>query len=227
MKRSEINQMIKEMEELIESLYFKTPDFLNWTSENWKDKGQEFDEIRDTMLGWDVTDYGLGKFEKIGLTLATLRNGNPGNPKYRKTYCEKLVMIKEDQVAPMHYHKNKMEDIINRGGGNVFVQLYNTDVTGDLLSTDVLISTDGRNYYIPAGFKVKLCPGESMSMYPNIYHEITVEPDGKRVLLGEVSMCNDDINDNFFLEKVGRFPSVEEDEAPYRLLCTEYPRNRN
>ncbi|MCI9340130.1 MAG: D-lyxose/D-mannose family sugar isomerase, partial [Dorea sp.] len=43
-------------------------------------------------------------------------------------------------------------------------------------------------------------------------------------LLGEVSMCNDDENDNRFYEPVARFPEIEEDEPPYRLLCTEYPR---
>jgi len=43
------------------------------------------------------------------------------------------------------------------------------------------------------------------------------------VLLGEVSQCNDDNTDNRFYEKVGRFPAIEEDEPPYRLLCDEYP----
>jgi D-lyxose ketol-isomerase len=36
-------------------------------------------------------------------------------------------------------------------------------------------------------------------------------------------MCNDDNTDNFFLEELGRFPAIEEDEPAYRLLCTEYP----
>ena len=29
--------------------------------------------------------------------------------------------------------------------------------------------------------------------------------------------------DNRFLNPLGRFPTIEEDEAPYRLLCNEYP----
>lgn len=36
-------------------------------------------------------------------------------------------------------------------------------------------------------------------------------------------MCNDDENDNCFYEQMGRFPEIEEDEPPYRYLCTEYP----
>ncbi len=43
------------------------------------------------------------------------------------------------------------------------------------------------------------------------------------MLLGEVSQCNDDNSDNRFNPPVGRFPAIEEDEAPYRLLCSEYP----
>jgi D-lyxose ketol-isomerase len=43
------------------------------------------------------------------------------------------------------------------------------------------------------------------------------------VLLGEVSQCNDDNTDNRFSPPVGRFPTIEEDEPPYRLLCNEYP----
>jgi D-lyxose ketol-isomerase len=44
------------------------------------------------------------------------------------------------------------------------------------------------------------------------------------VLLGEVSQCNDDNTDNRFNPLLnGRFPAIEEDEAPYRLLCNEYP----
>jgi len=44
------------------------------------------------------------------------------------------------------------------------------------------------------------------------------------VLLGEVSQCNDDNTDNRFNPPVGRFPIIEEDEPPYRLLCNEYPK---
>ena len=43
-------------------------------------------------------------------------------------------------------------------------------------------------------------------------------------MIGEVSMCNDDETDNRYYEKMGRFPEIEEDEAPLRYLCTEYPK---
>ena len=36
-------------------------------------------------------------------------------------------------------------------------------------------------------------------------------------------MVNDDNTDNRFLNPMGRFPKIEEDEAPLYLLCNEYP----
>ena len=65
MKRSEINACIKDMEQLIKAHGFELPPFCNWTPEEWQDKNHEYDEIRDNMLGWDITDYGLGYFSKV------------------------------------------------------------------------------------------------------------------------------------------------------------------
>ena len=42
--------------------------FCHWTPEEWKEKGEEYDEIRDNMLGWDITDYGQGDFDKCGFS---------------------------------------------------------------------------------------------------------------------------------------------------------------
>ncbi len=222
MKRSHINAVLKKMEGMINEYKFALPPFLSWTPEEWADKGHEYDEIRDNMLGWDVTVYGLGKYEELGIALITIRNGNANNPKYTKTYAEKLIMIEEGQTSPMHFHWNKMEDIINRGGGNLIFRLYNATKDGQLADTDVEINQDGRKYMVKAGSDIVLKPGESLTLYPYYYHEFVVQPGTGTVLLGEVSMCNDDNTDNRFLEPLGRFPTIEEDEPPYRLLCTEY-----
>ena len=222
MKRSHINAVLKKMEGMINEYKFALPPFLSWTPEEWAEKGHEYDEIRDNMLGWDVTDYGLGKYEELGIALITIRNGNAKNPKYTKTYAEKLIMIEEGQTSPMHFHWNKMEDIINRGGGNLIFRLYNATKDGQLADTDVEINQDGRKYVVKAGSDIVLKPGESLTLYPYYYHEFVVQPGTGTVLLGEVSMCNDDNTDNRFLEPLGRFPTIEEDEPPYRLLCTEY-----
>lgn len=222
MKRSEINAIIRRFEALLAEHRFELPPFCKFTPEEWESKGHEYDEIRDNMLGWDVTDYGMGDYAHLGLALITLRNGNVHNPKYTKSYAEKIIMCDAGQVSPMHFHWNKMEDIINRGGNDIHFTLYNATNDEQLADTDVEIFQDGRRYFVPAGSTVVLKPGESLSLYPYYYHEFVI-PEGGSVLIGEVSMCNDDNTDNRFLKPLGRFPAIEEDEAPYRLLCNEYP----
>jgi len=223
MKRSKINQVIKDMENLIKEYRFAMPPFAEWTLADWEQAGHEYDEIRDNKLGWDITDFGLGRFDEVGFSLFTIRNGNPNNKKYRKTYAEKLLMLYEGQTAPMHYHWSKMEDIINRGGNDVYITVYNGDSNGEKLDTDVTVNMDGKEFVVPAGQRIRLKPGESITIPPYMYHDFMVLKEGGPVLLGEVSMCNDDDNDNRFFDPIGRFPAIEEDEAPYRLLCNEYP----
>ena len=121
MKRSKINKLLKENIEFIKSMNFNLPPFAYFTPHEWEEKGKEYDEIRKNMLGWDVTDYGHGDFEKIGLFLFTIRNGNFSDPDNKKTYAEKLLISDENQYSPMHFHYNKMEDIINRGGNDLIV----------------------------------------------------------------------------------------------------------
>lgn len=225
MKRSEINHALKEMERTIEKYQFALPPFCHFTLEEWQEKGSEYDEVRDNMLGWDITDFGLGQFEKIGFSLITIRNGNLKNNHYVKPYAEKLLFMQEGQTAEMHYHGYKMEDIINRGGGNVLIRVYNSTPDGQFSDEPVKITCDGRSLEVAPGTQVKLTPGESITITQGMYHDFAVEEGTGAVLLGEVSMCNDDKTDNYFYNpEVGRFPNIEEDEPPYRLLCNEYPR---
>ncbi len=223
MKRSEINTVIRDMENLTREFRFALPPFASWQPADWAAAGPDYDEIRDNKLGWDITDYGLGRFAEVGFGLFTLRNGNYHNPKYKKSYAEKILMLYPGQTAPLHFHWSKMEDIINRGGNVVYITVYNGAEDGIRLDTDVVVHLDGREMTVPAGTQVKLSPGESIAIDPYLYHDFIVPVEGGPVLLGEVSMCNDDDNDNRFYEPIGRFPKIEEDEAPYRLLCTEYP----
>lgn len=223
MKRSKINAVIKDMEQLVREQGFKLPDFSQWSAEEWKKLNGEYEEIVENKLGWDITDFGLENFDKVGFSLFTIRNGNmQDRERYPKPYAEKLLMLYEGQSAPMHYHWSKMEDIINRGGNDLYIKVYNGDEEKRKLSTDVEVHSDGRCYTVPAGTNILLRPGQSITIYPYVYHEFHVPETGGAVLIGEVSMCNDDENDNCFFEPIGRFPEVEEDEVPYRLLCNEY-----
>ena len=224
MKRSQINRIMRENLEFIEKMGFRLPPFAFYPPEKWQTLGHEYDEIREHMLGWDITDYGHGDFEKIGLFLFTLRNGSLSDPDCKKTYAEKLLISDEDQYSPMHFHHYKMEDIINRGGGNLIVEVYNATEDDGLADTDVTVTTDGVVRVVPAGTKLRLTPGESITLPPRQYHAFWAERGTGKVLIGEVSMVNDDNTDNRFYEVQGRFPEIEEDEAPLYLLCNEYPK---
>ena len=225
MKRSEINKALKDLEALCNKFHFALPPFCHFTPEEWKEKIKDYQEVKDCMLGWDITDHGLGDFDHCGLSLITIRNGSQQMPKkYPKVYAEKIMGQKEGQVCPLHFHWYKTEDIINRGGGNLLVKVYNSLENEEIdYKNDVKIISDGRTYYVKAGSIVRLCPGESIHIYQRMYHSFTPEIGHGDVLIGEVSQCNDDNIDNRFNPPLGRFPKIEEDEPPYRLLCNEYP----
>ncbi len=223
MKRSELNEIMEDAVNFINEMNFQLPPFAYWTPQDWQDKGSEYDEIRDNMLGWDITDFGSGEYNKTGLLMFTLRNGNFDKEKYKKPYAEKLLIVQEEQVTPYHFHWSKMEDIINRGGGNLLVKIYNSTNDGELDDTDVWISMDGKNYKAPAGTVVKIKPGESITLFPEVYHKFWGEGDTGKILIGEVSTVNDDNEDNRFLKKIGRFPEIQEDTEPLYLLANEYP----
>ena len=180
-------------------------------------------EIVENNLGWDITDFGQGNYDKFGLFLFTIRNGNVANLKTGrgKTYAEKALIVTEGQVTPMHFHWNKVEDIINRGGGRLAIKLYNSTTDEKLADTDVTVSLDGVRRTIKAGDTVVLKTGESITLPDYLYHEFWAE--GGTVLAGEVSKVNDDVNDNCFLHPTGRFPTVEEDVPPLHLLVGDYP----
>lgn len=221
MKRSEINTILKRAVAFAAEKNFLLPPFAFWNARDWADKGEEFNEIRDNMLGWDITDFGSGDFSKVGLLMFTLRNGNFKDPNYTKSYCEKMLISETGQITPFHFHFKKMEDIINRGGGVLAMQLYNSTADGGFDNTDVKVSRDGRNYSVKAGSIIKIYPGESVTYYPGIYHQFWAEE--SPVLIGEVSKVNDDRVDNRFYSSTGRFPEIEEDEEPLYLLSMDYP----
>lgn len=226
MKRSEINRYIVEAHAFFKQHGFTLPPFADWTPEDWSHRGPETGELREARLGWDVTDFASGRFSEIGLTLFTLRNGSPSRPHPIKTYAEKILLVRDGQVTPFHYHARKTEDIIHRGGrgtGRLALELYNSDEDGGFAQTAVTVLCDGMLRRVDAGATVTLGPGESITLTPRLYHTFyAIEGD---CMIGEVSSLNDDATDNFFKDPLPRYPAVVEDEPPVRLLCNEYPKN--
>ena len=227
MKRSFINTRIEEGIAFCNRNKFHLPRWAYWTAKDWSAAGHEADEIRRCMLGWDMTDFGSNDYARCGLLLFTIRNGKPGaqTDKSGKDYCEKLLLVDDEQVTPTHFHWYKMEDIINRGGGELVMELWTADPKTEAIdrSRGVRISIDGIERTFAAGEKVVLSPGESITLPPFMYHRFYAAKGKGMVLGGEVSRVNDDANDNRFLEKLPRFSAIEEDAAPVHLLCNEYP----
>lgn len=220
MKRSEINQILKTAKAFMGDRQFFLPPWADWKPADWRQNRENAGEIIDNMLGWDITDFGSGDFYKRGLFLFTIRNGKFNADK--KTYAEKIMIVEENQETPMHFHASKMEDIINRGGGNLVIELYNSTPDKKFDTTPVHLKTDGVKRVVEAGGKVVLTPGESICLEQGMYHRFYGEQGKGKVLVGEVSMVNDDTSDNFFYEPVGRFPMIDEDEQPLHLLVSDY-----
>jgi hypothetical protein len=128
----------------------------------------------------------------------------------------------EEQETPMHFHWNKSEDIINRGGGNLVMELYKATDDDGLSDEPVKVSIDGVLTTVKAGKPLILVPGQSICLRSRVYHRFYGEKGKGRVLIGEVSMVNDDANDNRFLEEIGRFPDIIEDVEPLHLLVNDY-----
>jgi D-lyxose ketol-isomerase len=224
MKRSEINQIMRDGTAFLQSHGFLLPRFAYWGPAEWATRGEEVREILDREYGWDITDFGSGNYERVGLFIFTIRNSDPApnRPVPGKIYAEKILICDPGQVTPMHFHWRKVEDIINRGGGDLMVQVYNSTPDEGLTDTDVTLNLDGVKTVVKAGDVVRLQPGDSITIPNCLYHKFW--GDRGRVMVGEVSLANDDNVDNRFYEEVGRFPEVEEDEPPLYLLVKDYPR---
>ncbi len=220
MKRSEINQLIRNSIEFFNEMNFKLPPWAYWEPEEWKGKYDTCSEIIENMLGWDLTDFGSGDFHKRGLILFAIRNGNQKLD--NKIYAEKIMIVEENQETPMHFHWSKMEDIINRGGGNLVIELYKSDKNEDFSDEDLDVKIDGVKRTVKPAGKVILTPGESICLEQGMYHRFYGEEGKGKVLVGEVSAVNDDSTDNRFHEEVGRFPEIIEDEEPLHLLVSDY-----
>ena len=223
MKRSRINQIMAEADEMIRSYGFVLPPWAYWTPEEFKARAGVAQAVIDARCGWDITDYGAGRYDEMGLFLFTLRNGRLADLQGGggMCYAEKLLISKQDQLSPMHTHVIKAEDIINRGGATMVIELYGSDPAGNFDETaGGVVMCDGiRREYAP-GEKLRFAPGESVTLMPGDWHAFWGE--GGDVLIGEVSTVNDDETDNIFREPIGRFATIEEDAPPTHLLVSDY-----
>jgi D-lyxose ketol-isomerase len=223
MKRSQINQELKWAKDLLDKNNIKLPPFGYWTLEEWKSDKKDLSALKEVMLGWDITDYGKDKFNQLGAVLFTLRNGSLKDNRIGTPYAEKLIVLKDGQRLPIHYHASKTEDIINKAGGVLAIKLYNSLENGEVdYKSEVSVDLDGVTYVFEAGEEVNILAGNSITLRPYMYHMFWAKEGCGDLICGEVSSINDDNTDNYNAEEVSRFSKVEEDEAILHPLCNEY-----
>ena len=223
MKRSRINDIMASADEMIRHYGFVLPPWAYWTTDEFVARKDEAARVISARNGWDITDYGDGDFDKMGLFLFTLRNGLLDDLQRGggMCYAEKLLISRQDQLSPMHTHVIKAEDIINRGGATLVIELFGSDDDGNFAEDKGgTVYCDGLRRDYGPGEKLKLAPGESVTLMPGDWHAFWGE--GGDVLIGEVSTVNDDETDNVFREPIGRFAEIEEDVAPTHLLVSDY-----
>ena len=225
MKRSTINEIMRQADDFIRSFGFTLPPFAYWSPEDMRARRGQIDSIIQGRMGWDITDYGEGRFDEMGLFLFTLRNGRQADLTRGggMCYAEKLLISRKDQLSPMHRHYLKAEDIINRGGATMAIELFGSAPDGSFDATaggTVLCDGIAREY--APGEVLLFKPGESITLMPGDWHAFWGE--GGDVLIGEVSTVNDDETDNWFRDPIGRFADIEEDVAPDHLLVSDYGR---
>jgi D-lyxose ketol-isomerase len=223
LSRSAVNQSIEMAIEVFARYDIHLPRFAFWSPVDWQGQNSAADEIRQCRLGWDVTDFGHGNCEHIGRTLFTLRNGSKKQPGYPKPYAEKLLFDPEGQRAPAHFHLSKMEDIINRAGGNILVQLTAVDDSNRPRTKPLRVQLDAQSVMLEPGGIIKLEPGQSLCIPPRTIHQFWAEEGSGVTVSSEVSSLCDDLEDNYFLDPTARFPEIEPDEPPRHYLCHEYP----
>ena len=85
---------------------FVLPPFAYWTPDAFKAKADDARHVIDARCGWDITDFGAGSFDELGLFLFTLRNGRLADLSAGRGMCyaEKLLISRRDQITPMHTH---------------------------------------------------------------------------------------------------------------------------
>jgi D-lyxose ketol-isomerase len=218
MKRSEIEAAIDAALASAEEHGFALPPFAFWDRDEWVRRAAELRVPLERGLGWDVTDFGRGDFDAVGLTLLTVRNGTLEEQAagIGQTYAEKVMHVRVGQETPFHLHRRKTEDILNRGGGELVVELVDPEEPAG----PVRALVNGLPIDVASGTLLRLGPGEGVQVPHGIRHRFWAE--GSPVLAGEVSSVNDDAADNVFLVAGARYPSIDEDVTARRLLVSEY-----
>ena len=173
MKRNEINAAIQYMIRTLEENHLRMPAFAYWPMDEWRRQRHELGNLMAAGLGWDITDFGTGNFLHVGSALFTIRNGNITDPTVGTPYAEKYIVQRHEteQEIPFHFHRMKTEDIINRGGSTLMLELFNSLPNGALdRDAEIHVKMDGVIRTLPGGAIVEIGKGCSITLHAGLYH---------------------------------------------------------
>lgn len=221
MRRSELDTIIEDSRAIMARHGQILPPYAGWTPAQWHAMAQETRAMRARGLGWNVATFGDGSFAQSGIVVFTTRMGDHADlPSGRgKLYGEKIIVCRDGQRVPHHYHRVKTEDFVNRGGGTLVIDLIRVDVTGAALDQPIDLDRDGVMIRVPARTTLRLAPGEGITLEPYIAHAFSAE--NGDIVCGEVSLVNDDTTDNYFLETVPP-QTIVEDAAARHCIVADY-----
>jgi D-lyxose ketol-isomerase len=217
MKRSFMDSQIEAMLKLCDRHGVRLPPFSLWGEKDSRANAADASRIAAGGLGWNVVEFKPGAFATEGLTIFTLRMGDwreLGTGRGR-LYAEKAIMSADGQRAPHHYHVVKTEDVVNRGGARFVVELVKVDRNGQPVKERFRALKDVAMLDLGPGDRVRLEPGESLTLEPYVAHAFWAE--GGTALAGEVSLANDDASDNYFVPALPPPAPIAED-APARFV---------
>ncbi|MGL4444109.1 MAG: D-lyxose/D-mannose family sugar isomerase [Alsobacter sp.] len=223
MRRSETDRIIDEGREACSRNGFHLPPFARWSPQEALAQPDALRLMAEGGLGWAIAEFQPGRFPTHGLTVFTLRMGAPAlvGRASGKLYGEKVLVARDGQVTPLHYHAVKTEDIVNRGGGRFVVELLAVDAHGRPKDEPVEAIKDVAVIRVPPRGRVVLEPGESLQLDPFVAHAFWAE--GGTVVAGEVSLVNDDATDNLFILPLPAAAAIEKDALARHLLARDVP----
>lgn len=196
---------------------YALPPFAGWSPAEAVRRPDALMAMHAGGLGWNVVEFGSGAFESRGLVVFTSRMGPAADLQSGggRLYAEKILVARDGQVTPHHYHAVKTEDIINRGGARFVLELYAVDRQGRPTDQPMRVRKDVEVIDVAPHGRVVLEPGESIVLEPFVAHAFWAE--GGTVLGGEVSLVNDDATDNYFVPALPPMDAIVED-APARYV---------
>ena len=131
MKRSRVNEIIREADAFIRSFGYVMPPFAYWTPDELQGAPAAPASSTPGSAGTSPTTARATSTSSACSCSPCATAAPPISPRGSgMLYAEKIMISRKDQLSPMHRHDVKAEDIINRGGGTLVLELFSRDADG-------------------------------------------------------------------------------------------------